>query len=184
MAESKVQTQPQGQTSETQRSEHRGLQRHGEYSPSRDLFGLNPFSMFRRLSEEMDRAFASTFGLSREFGERGWERGVWSPAIEVREHNHNVEISAELPGMTKDEVKVECTEEGVILEGEKRREHEQEEAGIHRSERSYGHFYRLIPLPEGAESDKAKAEFKNGILTVQVPISEQKRKGRQIQISG
>jgi len=160
------------------------MQRRGEYLPSRDIFGLNPFSMFRRLSEEMDRAFASSFGLSREFGDQGIDRGVWSPAIEVRERNHNIEIVAELPGMTKDDVKVECTEEGVILEGEKRREQEHTEGGIHRSERSYGHFYRLIPLPEGAESDKAKAEFKNGVLTVQVPVSEQKRKGRQIQING
>ena len=184
MPEPKAQTQPQTQTGETQRTEHRGIQRRGEYYPSRDVFGLNPFSMFRRLTEEMDRAFASSFGLSREFGEQGLERGIWSPAIEVRERNNNVEITAELPGMNKEDVKVECTDDGVLLEGEKRREHEQHEGGVHRSERSYGRFYRLIPLPEGAESDKAKAEFKNGILTVQVPISEQKRKGRQIQING
>lgn len=184
MPEPKTQTQPQSQSGEGQRAEHRGVQRRGEYYPSRDVFGLNPFSMFRRLSEEMDRAFASTFGLSHEFGEQGFDRGLWSPAIEVRERNHNIEIVAELPGMTKDDVKVECTDAGLILEGEKRREQEHTEGGIHRSERSYGHFYRLIPLPEGTESDKAKAEFKNGVLTVQVPISEQKRKGRQVQING
>lgn len=184
MPEPKSQTTPQTQTGETQRGEHRGLQRRGEYYPSRDIFGLNPFSMFRRLTEEMDRAFASTFGLSREFSEQGLERGIWSPAMEVRERNNNLEIIAELPGMNKEDVKVECTDEGVILEGEKRREHEHTEAGVHRSERSYGHFYRVIPLPEGAESDKAKAEFKNGVLTVQVPISEQKRKGKQVQITG
>lgn len=180
MAEPKTQTQ--NQPSETQRSENRGISRRGEYYPSRDVFGLNPFSMFRRLSEEMDRAFASTFGLNREYG-GGMERAIWSPAIDVRHHNGNVEIHAELPGMTKDDVKVECTEEGVILEGEKRHEHESDEGGFHRSERSYGHFYRLIPLPDGAEAEKAKADFKNGILTVQVPISEQKRKSKQIPIS-
>jgi|SRR5215469_1006377 HSP20 family protein len=181
MPEPKTQTTPQTQGGETQRTEHRGLQRRGEYFPSRDIFGLNPFSMFRRLTEEMDRAFASTFGLSRELSEHG---GIWSPAIEVRERNNNLEITAELPGMTKEDVKVECTEEGVILEGEKRREHEHTEGGVHRSERSYGHFYRLVPLPDGAEPDKTKADFKNGILTVQVPISEQKRKARPVQING
>jgi HSP20 family protein len=187
MAEARTQTQNQAQSQnrsgETQRSENRGIAHRGEYHPSRDLFGLNPFSMFRRLSEEMDRAFASSFGLSREFGEPGLERSIWSPAIEVRERNNNLEICAELPGMTKDDVKVELTEEGIILEGEKRREQEHEEGGVHRSERSYGHFYRLIPLPVGAESEKAKAEFKNGVLTVQVPMTEQKRKGKQIPIS-
>lgn len=185
MADQKSQTQTQAQphSGEMQHSENRGMSRRGEYHPSRDVFGLNPFSMFRRLTEEMDRAFASTFGLGREFGERGFEQGIWSPPIEVREHNNNLEIYAELPGLSKDDVKVECTEEGIILEGEKRHEHEHHEGGIHRSERSYGHFYRLIPLPGGADLEKAKAEFKNGVLTVQVPISEQKRKAKQIPIS-
>jgi HSP20 family protein len=187
MAEAKTQTQAQtpnqSHAGEVQRGENRGMQRRAEHYPSRDILGLNPFSMFRRLTEEMDRAFASSFGLSREFGESGFERGMWSPAIEVRERNNNIEICAELPGMSKDDVKVECTDEGVILEGEKRREQEHNEGGVHRSERSYGHFYRLIPLPDGADPEKAKAEFKNGVLTVQVPLSEQKRKGKQIPIS-
>jgi HSP20 family protein len=175
MAENRTQTQP-----ETQRSENRAVTRRGEYYPSRDLFA-NPFSMFRRLSEEMDRAFNSTFGLSREFA--GERESLWSPPIEVRERDHNVEIHAELPGMTKDDVKVEVTEDGIILEGEKRRERETEEGGVHRSERSYGRFYRMIPLPDGADAEKAKAEFKNGVLKVQVPITEQKRKSKQIQIN-
>jgi HSP20 family protein len=182
MAEPKTQTQ--NQPGETQRSESRGITRRGEYYPSRDIAGLSPFSIFRRLSEEMDRAFASTFGLSREFREHGLERGMWAPAIEVRERDNRMEISAELPGMSKDDVKVEFTDEGIVLEGEKRREQEREEGGVHRSERSYGHFYRLIPMPDGADPEKAKAEFKNGVLTVQVPLSEQKRKARQIPIGG
>lgn len=182
MAEPK--TQLQNQPSETQRSENRGVGRRGEYYPSREIPGLSPFSIFRRLSEEMDRAFASTFGLSRELREQGLERGMWAPAIEVRERDNQVQICAELPGLTKDDVKVEFTDDGIVLEGEKRREQEREEGGVHRSERSYGHFYRLIPMPEGAEPEKAKADFKNGVLTVQVPLSEQKRKARQIPIGG
>ena len=143
----------------------------------RDIF--NPFSMMRRFSEEMDRAFGTSFGLGRGLG----ERGAWMPAIEVRERDNNLEISAELPGMNKEDVKVEVTSEGVVIEGEKRREQESEEGGIHRSERSYGHFYRVIPLPEGTEAEKAKAEFKNGVLQVRVPISEEQRKSRRIPIS-
>jgi len=143
----------------------------------RDIF--NPFSMMRRFSEEMDRAFGTSFGLGRGLG----ERGAWMPAIEVRERDNNLEISAELPGMNKEDVKVEVTSEGVVIEGEKRREQETEEGGIHRSERSYGHFYRVIPLPEGTEAEKAKAEFKNGVLQVRVPISEEQRKSRRVPIS-
>jgi len=172
MAETKTQTaSSQGERSVTRR---------GEYLPSRDLFSFGPLSMMRRLTEEMDRAFSNTFGLTRGFGD--W--GAWSPPVEVRQRDGDLEISAELPGLTKDDVKVECTEEGITIEGEKKREVEKEEGGIHRSERSYGHFYRMIPLPDGAESDKAKAQFKDGVLQVRVPLSEQARgKHRQIPIS-
>ena len=174
MAETKMQ---QPRPSEQQQ----GVARRQEYYPARDYF-FSPFSMMRRLSEEMDRAFSSTFGLWQG---RGWEEsGVWSPAVEVREQNNNLVITAELPGLGKEDVKVECTEEGVIIEGEKRQERETTEGGYHRSERTYGHFHRQIPLPEGAETDKAKAEFKNGVLEVRVPLSEQQRhKTRQIPIN-
>jgi HSP20 family protein len=156
----------------------RSMARRGEYFPSRDLFNFSPFAMMRRLSEEMDRAFSSTFGLGRAAGET-W--GSWVPPVEVRQHDNNIEISAELPGMSKEDVKVECTEEGITIEGEKKREVEREEGGMHRTERSYGRFYRMIPLPEGAEAEKAKAEFKDGVLNIKVPLSEQAR-GRRKQI--
>ena len=161
-------------------SQERGVTRREEYFPSRDLFSFDPFAMMRRLSEEMDRAFGSTFGLSRTMG----QAGMWTPAIEVREHDNNFEIHAELPGLNKEDVKVDCTDEGVIIEGERRREEEKKEAGYYRSERSYGHFYRMIPLPDGADPEKAKAEFKNGVLQVNVPISETKRQTKRIPITG
>ena len=173
MADTKVQnpgTEQQG-----------GISRRQDYSPSRDVLSFSPFAMMRRLSEEMDRAFSSSFGLARGWG---GDQGAWAPAVEVRERNGNLEITAELPGMTKDDVKVQCTEEGIAIEGEKRREHETTEGGYHRSERSYGRFYRMIPLPEGAQTDKAKAEFKNGVLNVQVPVpQQQQQKARQIPIN-
>jgi HSP20 family protein len=177
MADTKVQNPPQTQQHQPQQ---RGISRREEYYPSRDLFSLSPFTMMRRLSEEMDRAFASSFGLAPRFG----ESGAWTPPIEVRERDNQIEIAAELPGMNKDDVHVECTDEGIVIEGEKKREYETREGGVHRTERSYGHFYRAIPLPDGADADKAKAEFKDGVLRVRVPISEQQRKVRQIPIGG
>jgi len=172
------------QQSQSSASEQSVTRRHESY-PSRDLFSagsywnLSPFAMMRRLSEEMDRAFANAFNLSpgTEFS-RGWY-----PAIEVREQNGTLEVAAELPGMTKDDVKVECTDEGIIIEGEKRREHEETREGTRRSERSYGRFYRVVPVPQGAEVDKAKADFKNGVLHVRVPVPENKQRRRQIPIA-
>src|SRR5260370_41689598 len=136
--------------------------------------------MMRRLSEEMDRAFSSSFGLTRGFG----DQAAWAPAVEVREPNGNLEIIAELPGLNKDDVKVELTDEGLVIQGEKRREKEVDEGGFHRSERTYGRFYRLIPLPQGTQTDKAKADFKNGVLEVRIPIpQQQQQKARQIPIN-
>jgi HSP20 family protein len=171
MAETKVQNQ-----SEQQRT----VARRQEYYPSRDLFSFDPFAMMRRLSEEMDRAFGSTFGLTRSMG----HAGTWVPPVEVREKDNQIEITTELPGLNKDDVKIECTTEGITIEGEKHREEEKTEGGIHRSERSYGHFYRMIPLPDGVDPDKAKAEFKNGVLHVSVPVTEAKRQTKRIPISG
>ena len=168
MAETKVQPAS---------SEKGSVARRGEYLPSRDFF--SPFSIMRRFSEEMDRVFSNALGFAR-----GPSWGGWSPPVEVRERDGNLEISAELPGLSKDDVKVECSPEAITIEGEKKQEMEKEEGGIRRSERFYGHFYRTIPVPEGAEIDKAKAEFKDGVLQVRVPLSEQARsKRRQIPIS-
>ena len=142
-----------------------------------DDYNYGPFSIMRRISDEMDRAFGS-WGLHR-----GGTESVWSPAVEVRERDGNLEVTAELPGLKKEDVKVECTEEGVIIQGERRQEREVKEGGYHRTERSYGHFYRMVPLPPGAEPDKAKAEFKDGLLQVRIPVPESKQKRREIPIS-
>lgn len=179
MADTRTQQQqsPQQQSSADQQ---RSLSRRQEEWPSRDMFGFSPFSMMRRLSEEMDRAFASSFGI----GHGGGQWTSFTPAIDVRERNGNLEICAELPGMSKDDVKVECTDEGILIQGEKKREKESNEGGWHRTERSYGSFYRMVPLPEGADAENAKAEFKDGVLDIRVPIREQHRQSRQIPIGG
>ncbi|HXI43384.1 MAG TPA: Hsp20/alpha crystallin family protein [Bryobacteraceae bacterium] len=175
------------QTGEPQRSQsperqrQSELQRRGPYSslfpanPS-ELFNLNPFALMRRFTEEMDRAFQSVSG-------RREESALWSPAVEVSEHDGKIEVVADLPGVKENDVKVEVTDEGLVIQGERRREHEEKGEGFYRSERTYGQFYRLIPLPEGANLDQARAEFRNGELRVGIPVPEQQRKVRQIPIS-
>lgn len=146
-----------------------------------DEFLTNPFTMMRRFSEEMDRMFSSAWD-DREFGSR--ELASWAPPVEVRERDGHLMVSAELPGLNKDDVKVEVTSDGLVIQGERKREHEEDRGGIHRSERSYGSFYRSIPLPEGANIEQAKAQFNNGVLEVSVPIPKTKEKTRQIPIEG
>ena len=160
-----------------------GLQRNSfpsvfSVSPG-EFFTMSPITLMRRFTEDIDRVFSGAAGNIGRTAERDF---TWIPAVEVRESGNNLMIHADLPGLTENDVKVEATDEGLILEGERRQEHSSDEGGWHRSERMYGRFYRLIPLPEGAKIDEAKANFRNGVLEINVPVTESERKRRQIPI--
>ena len=86
------------------------------------------------------------------FGEWGGGQSqgrYWSPAIEAFERDGKYIVHAELPGLNKDDVKVELIDDAIVIQGERKFEHEDQQNGVHRTERRYGHFYRSIPLPEG-----------------------------------
>ena len=139
------------------------------------LFNMNPFALMRRFAEDMDRTLvAPTPGKE--------ELGVWSPTVEVKELNGKFLVSAELPGLKKEEVKVHVTPEALILEGERKLEKEEKKEGYYHTERSYGRFYRSIPLPEEVNLEKAYAEFVNGVLEVSIPVTGTKHKPREIPV--
>jgi HSP20 family protein len=149
-----------------------------------------PFRMLERFADEMDRVFED-FGFGR-LGSRLSGRGfglpsgeeMWSPELEVFHRNSELVIRADLPGLTRDDVKVDIADNQVTIEGERQRQHEEEQEGVYRSERSYGKFYRVIPLPEGVMADQAKATFRNGVLEITMPAPpEQARRGRRLEIS-
>jgi len=146
-------------------------------SPS-EFFSNNPFSMMRRFRDDMDRAFSHAFGQ-----ETGGSRGTWFPAIEVKQEDGNLKVHAELPGLKPEDVKVEVTNDSLVIQGERKFEHEENKKGVFRSERQYGQFYRQVPLPEGTNADQAKAEFNNGVLEVTLPVPESKSKRREIPIA-
>lgn len=154
-----------------------------------DAFGATPFALMRRMAEDMDRMFES-FGLGRgRFTPRFWseagersdqpELAVWAPEIEVFEREGEFVVRADLPGLKKDDVRVEVTDNALILEGERRKEQEERREGFYRSERSYGHFSRAIPLPEGAETEDVKARFKDGVLEVKLPTPKRPEQRRR-----
>jgi HSP20 family protein len=72
----------------------------------------------------------------------------------------------------------------LTIQGDREQEKKEEKEGVYHSERSYGRFYRSIPLPDGAKTDQIKAEMNNGILEIKVPVAETKQKSRQIPVSG
>src|SRR5882672_36145 len=133
--------------------------------------GISPFSVMKRFGEEMDRLFGD-FGLDRNWippalmGEAG---RAWAPEVEIFERDGELVVRADLPGLKKEDVKVELTDEGLTIEGERRSEHEENGEGYYRSERNYGNFYRRLPLPEGVDPDDATAKFHDGVLEVTMP---------------
>ena len=141
--------------------------RRGEYSlfPSEDLFRMSPFQLMRHFSEEMDRMWNTT-GLGRE---RGEELPAWRPNVDIRENNGQLQVNADLPGVKESDVKVSVENDILVIQGERKHEQERDEHGWHRTERSYGSFYRAIPLPEGTEADKANARFNNGSIQIFAP---------------
>ena len=100
------------------------------------------------------------------------------------QRNNELVIRADLPGLTKDDVKVDVTEDAVTIQGERRREHEEGREGVYRSERSYGSFCRVVALPQGAMTDQAKATFKDGVIEITMPVPpESVKRGRRIEIT-
>ena len=162
--------------------------RQGQVSRTQPWPSSGPFSMMRRFSDEMDRMFDRVFeGYGFPALERfsPWATSeTFSPHVDMFERDGKLVISADLPGLTKDDVKVEITEDAILIEGERKYEHEQREEGVYRSERGYGQFRRQIPLPEGVKSETAKANFKNGVLEVTMEAPQIAKNRRRIQIQG
>jgi HSP20 family protein len=135
--------------------------------------GQEAFDPFYALHREMNRLFDDVF---RGFGSPGrignplMEGQLGWPRLELSETDKAVTISAELPGLSENDVQVEIANGILSIRGEKKAERSDESKFV--SERYYGSFERQIPL-DGVEEDKAKADFKNGVLTVTLPKSEQ-----------
>jgi HSP20 family protein len=150
----------------------------------------NPFALMRRVAEEMNHLFED-FGLGSpsllprfEFpwDTREGRQGEWLPRLEVTARGGNLIVRADLPGLTKNDVEVEVRDDVLTIEGERRHEREEKRKGFYRSERTYGRFYREVPLPEGVDPAQAKASFKNGVLEVTMPAPPRPAKGRQVPI--
>ena len=180
--------QPSGQQSGAMQAREQGqrggrMARRGSLAPSMfalspsAVFSMSPFELMRRFTDELDRVFE---GLGRARG--AGEVEMWTPSVEIFERENNLIVRAELPGLDKDDVRVDLTYDGLVIEGERRRESEERREGGYRSEIEYGRFYRLIPLPEGANIDQAKAQINNGVLEVAIPMAEARPQRRSIPV--
>jgi len=182
--------QPSGQQAGAMQSRGQGQQRGGlarrrAFLPSmfavspRHLLSLNPFELMRRFTEEMDRTFEDA-GLSRGAG--GGETQSWVPPVDIFERDNNIVVRMELPGVENEDVTVSLTDDGLVIRGERRLDHEERRRGIYVSESTYGQFYRLIPLPDGVNVEQARAQLNNGMLEITIPMSEAQGRQRNIPI--
>jgi HSP20 family protein len=173
-------------------------------------FGPSPFNMMRRFTDDMERAFdtfnafnlmprfETEFGFPRMTELFNFPRALdvlefpriaelekvgWWPEIEVTEKNGELKIHADLPGMKKEDINVEFTDDALIISGERTQETEEEREGYFHSERNYGSFFRSIPLPEGANPDKANAFLHDGVLEVTLAVPKRELKGRKLEIT-
>ena len=178
-------------TNESQRTATRAAERtHDLQQRRREHEWSSPFALMRQGIDEMDRWFGR-IGI-----DRGWMspsswmssvtgQGDWTPAIEAFTRGSEFVVRAEVPGMSRTDLHVEASDDTITIRGERKHEQKEEREGVYWSERSYGSFCRVVPVPPGTITDSAKASFNNGVLEVvmQAP-SQETRRGRKIDISG
>ena len=109
--------------------------------------------------------------------------GAWNPEIEVFEKDKRLFTRIDLPGLKKEDVKVEVTDGYLAISGERKREEDERNEEFYRCEREYGSFYRAVPLPEGVKLEDVKAMFADGVLEVSVPLpAKPENKARTVEI--
>jgi HSP20 family protein len=178
---------PQTDLAKGNRESETGIARREQLS---NLGTVSPFSFMRRFSEEMERLFGDfgferglAPGFGREFGRLAdLEGSMWLPQVEAFEREGKLIVRADLPGLTKDDINVDITDDAIKIRGERRQEKEENQEGYYSSERSYGSFYREIPLPGGVKPDEASATFRNGVLEINMPAPARQTSSRRIEI--
>jgi HSP20 family protein len=161
----------------------------------------SPFELMQRMSDDMDRLFEQ-FGFGRmglglgatvgsllgsDLADRSQRlssgQTFWAPQVETMRRGDRFVVRADLPGINKDDVNVEVDNDVLSISGERRSEQRDEREGFFRSERSYGSFYRAIPLPEAVSADQVEAKFNDGVLEISLPAPKRaERKTRKIPI--
>ena len=144
------------------------------WEPFRDLVGLQ---------ERMNRLFDESFrGINRTGSEEDWVGGSWAPAVDIYEQNGNIVLKAELPGVDPKDVDVRVENNILTLRGERKLENEVKRESYHRVERAYGSFTRSFTLPNVVDTEKIKAEYKDGLLRMTLPKKDEARP-KQISIN-
>jgi HSP20 family protein len=137
------------------------------------------FGRLSTLRDDIDRLFEAPLAALARSSQL---LSGWSPALDVFEDKDNVVVKAEVPGMKKDDIEISLHDGTLSISGERKGESKTEDAEIYRSERFFGRFQRMVTLPAPVNGEKVKAQYKDGILTVTLPKTEE-AKPKHIDVS-
>jgi HSP20 family protein len=140
--------------------------------------------------EEFERRFEDFFRRPFPFFGPPWwprlkspEMEEIAPSVDIFREGDDVVVKAELPGLKKEEIEVNLSEDTLTISGEKKKERKVEKKDYYRMERSYGSFARSISLPPGVRTEKARAQFRDGVLEIRIPGAEEAgKKARKVAI--
>jgi HSP20 family protein len=166
-------------TSITNRAQEEQDRQRALTAPRTSGVASSPFGIMRRFMDEMDRMFTGWPG-----GSWAGATDLWNPQVEVFRRGNELVVRADLPGIPQDAIKVRVEDRSLVISGERRHDEEKQERGWYHSERSYGSFQRVLPLPDGADIDALQARFDNGVLEVTTPFREPGPRGREVAIGG
>ena len=152
--------------------------------------GTTPFGLMRRFMDDMDRMFEDFGGMKTPFFSdtlatpewKEFEKETWSPQIEVQKHDGTMTVRADLPGMKREDINVEIADGFLVLSGERKEEKEEKKEGFYHTERSYGSFYRSVPVPETVKPENTTAKFDNGVLEISIAIPAAETTDHKIEI--
>ena len=148
------------------------------------LVRWRPMRDMMNVQDEMNRLFDRFFGKELWDEDEQLSQMNWFPVVDIKENKDEFTVFAELPGMNKEDVHITFTDGKLVVEGERKKEQEENEANYHRVERSYGKFCRTFQLPSGIQANKIAADFKDGILKIKLPKSEEvKPKEIEVKVS-
>ena len=146
---------------------------------SKDLVKTEPSKLMSPF-EELERRFEPMFRHPLSMFVPSWiprlkmpELEGLNPSVDIFEDGKDIVVKTELPGLKKEEVDVKLTGNSITISGEKKKEDKVDKKDYYRFESSYGSFTRTLSLPSEVQTDKAKAQFKNGVLEIRVPKTEE-----------
>jgi HSP20 family protein len=166
-----------------QRAVSSGKFKKSKYEEEQKMMNLvrwSPYGEMTAMKNRINRMFSEPYWATRRMDDDS-DMGMWNPAVDLYEKDDHFVIKAELPGVDKKNISIDLKDRMLTISGERSYENEAKEENYYRRERSYGKFQRAFTLPADVDSDKITADFRDGLLQVEVPKPEQ-QKPKQVTI--